>query len=114
MSRPLNEPASHPRAVLYGRVSAVMGRGDELTSPELQERVVRSYCERLGYEPLLWLCDVDRTGTEWSRRQVEEAVRMIEGMKPTSLWCRGGPRSRAMSGITSCGRRTSKPLAAST
>jgi site-specific DNA recombinase len=55
-----------------------MGRGDDLTSPELQEHVVRGYCERRGYEPLLWLCDVDMTGRSWSRRSVEQAVKMIE------------------------------------
>jgi site-specific DNA recombinase len=55
-----------------------MGRGDDLTSPELQEHVVRGYCERRGYQPVLWLCDVDMTGSSWSRRQVEQAVRMVE------------------------------------
>jgi site-specific DNA recombinase len=63
---------------MYGRVSALMGRGDDLTSPALQEHVVRDYCERRGYEAILWLCDVDMTGTQWSRRQVERAVVMIE------------------------------------
>lgn len=71
-------PMTQPRAVLYGRVSAVMGRGDDLTSPELQEHVVREYCLRRGYQPTAWLCDVDRTGQSWSRRQVEHAVKMIE------------------------------------
>ena len=69
---------SQQRAVLYGRVSAVMGRGDDLTSPELQEHVARDYCARRGYEPVQWLCDVDETGRSWSRRQVEQAVQMIE------------------------------------
>jgi hypothetical protein len=59
------------RAILYGRVSAVMGRGDDLTSPELQEHVVRNYCSRRGYEPVEWLCDIDLSGASWSRRQVE-------------------------------------------
>jgi site-specific DNA recombinase len=75
---PSSEQSVTPRAVLYGRVSAVMGRGDDLISPELQEHAVRSYCKRLGYEPVLWLCDIDKSGSEWSRRQVEQAVRMIE------------------------------------
>src|SRR5690349_11173396 len=66
------------RAVMYGRVSAVMGRGDDLTSPELQEHVTRNYCARRGYEPVTWLCDVDLSGRSWSRRQVEQAVRMVE------------------------------------
>src|ERR1700742_1126759 len=69
---------ARPRAVLYGRVSAVMGRGEELTSPELQEHVVRNYCQRHAYEPVEWLCDVDLSGRSWSRRQTERAVRMIE------------------------------------
>jgi hypothetical protein len=51
MSRAKSFDVVQPRAVLYGRVSAVMGRGDELTSPELQEHVVRSYGERPGYAP---------------------------------------------------------------
>jgi DNA invertase Pin-like site-specific DNA recombinase len=55
-----------------------MGRGEDLTSPELQEHVVRNYCQRRGYEPLEWLCDVDLSGRSWSRRQTERAVRMIE------------------------------------
>lgn len=79
MARPLRAvPKPTPRAVMYGRVSAVMGRGDDLTSPELQEHVVRDYCQRRGYDPIIWLCDVDRTGRSWSRRQVEHAVRLIE------------------------------------
>lgn len=71
-------PETAPRAVLYGRVSAVMGRGDDLTSPELQEHVVREYCVRRGYDPVSWTCDVDMTGRSWSRRSVEQAVKMIE------------------------------------
>lgn len=71
-------PRVAPRVAMYGRVSAVMGRGDDLTSPELQEHVVRAYCERRGYDPVVWLCDVDRTGRSWSRRQVEQAVKMVE------------------------------------
>ena len=78
MSQSSNDPTTPARAVLYGRVSAVMGRGDDLTSPELQERVVRDYCERRGYDPVAWLCDLDLSGTQWSRRQVEHAVRMVE------------------------------------
>jgi site-specific DNA recombinase len=78
MSPSASTTVRSPRAVLYGRVSAVMGRGEDLTSPELQERVVRDYAERRAYEVVDWLCDVDMTGKEWSRRQVEHAVRMIE------------------------------------
>ena len=63
---------------MYGRVSAVMGRGEDLTSPELQEHVTRNYCARRGYDPVQWLCDVDLSGRSWSRRQVEQAVRMVE------------------------------------
>jgi hypothetical protein len=71
-------PPAEPRAVLYGRVSAVMGRGDGLTSPELQKRVTRDYASRRGYDAISWVCDVDRTGNSWSRRQVEQAVKTIE------------------------------------
>lgn len=53
-------------------------RGDELTSPELQEHQVREYCARRGYEVISWLCDVDMTGRSWSRRQIESAVKRIE------------------------------------
>lgn len=78
MARLASVPLAAPRVAMYGRVSAVMGRGDDLTSPELQEHVVRAYCQRRGYQPVVWLCDVDRTGRSWSRRQVEQAVRMVE------------------------------------
>ena len=75
---PTSTPKRPTRAVMYGRVSAVMGRGEDLTSPELQEHVIRNYCQRRGYEPVEWLCDVDQSGQSWSRRQTERAVRMIE------------------------------------
>jgi site-specific DNA recombinase len=55
-----------------------MGRGDDLTSPDLQEQAVRRYCARLGYDPVAWLCDIDMSGRSWSRRKVEQAVRMVE------------------------------------
>jgi site-specific DNA recombinase len=78
MSKLASEPIVRPRAVLYGRVSAVMGRGEELTSPELQEHVVRGYAERRGYNPVMWVCDIDQSGRNWSRRKVEQAVKMVE------------------------------------
>ena len=86
---------SPQRAVLCGRVSAVMGRGDDLTSPELQEHVVRGYCARRGYEPVEWLCDIDLSGRSWSRRQVEQAVRMVEAHEADVIVVRAGHGSLA-------------------
>lgn len=71
-------PETAPRAIRYGRVSATMGRGEDLTSPELQDTVTADYCRRRGYQSVEWLVDVDRTGRSWSRRQVEHCVRMVE------------------------------------
>ena len=71
-------PDAPPRAVIYARVSKVGGRGDDLTSPEIQEYAARDYCTRRGYVPVTVLVDLDRSGRSWSKRQVEQAVQMVE------------------------------------
>lgn len=79
MSRRLAPVPEHPpRAVIYARVSQVGGRGEDLTSPELQEHAARDYCTRRGYVPVAVLVDLDKSGRSWSKRQVEQAVQMIE------------------------------------
>lgn len=71
-------PDSPARAIIYVRVSAVMGRGEDLTSPELQEQAARDYCTRRGYVVVAVLVDIDKSGRSWSKRQVEQAVQTIE------------------------------------
>ena len=52
-----------------------MGRGDDLTSPELQERLARDHCGCRGYDPLRWVRDVDMNGRFGSTRA---GLRMID------------------------------------
>lgn len=66
------------RAVAYIRVSDEHGRGEALTSPEIQLTAIRDHCARAGYVIVEVLEDLDRTGRLWKRRQVERAVAMIE------------------------------------
>lgn len=80
-------PNVPPRAVIYTRVSQVGARGDDLTSPELQEQAARDYCTRRGYTPVTVLVDLDRSGRSWSRRQVEAAVQMIEAGDADVIVC---------------------------
>lgn len=71
-------PEGPRRAIIYIRVSETGDRGDDLTSPELQERAARDYCTRRGYAVVAVLTDIDRSGRYWSRRQVEQAVQTVE------------------------------------
>lgn len=80
-------PDTPPRAVIYVRVSEVGDRGDDLTSPELQERAARDYCARRGYVVVDVLTDLDRTGRSWTRRQVEGAVRRVEAGEVDVIVC---------------------------
>lgn len=66
---------SKPRAVAYVRVSQ---ERDGMISPELQLTSIQSHCERFGYEIVETLQDLDLSGRFWKRRQVEQAVKMIE------------------------------------
>lgn len=68
-------PAQRPRAVAYIRVSR---ERDDMTSPELQLTAIRDYCDRMHYELVEVLEDLDKSGRFWKRRQVERAISMIE------------------------------------
>lgn len=80
-------PEHPPRAIIYVRVSQVGGRGEDLTSPELQEQAARDYCTRRGYVPVTVLADLDRSGRSWSRRQVEHAVQLVEHGEADVIVC---------------------------
>lgn len=84
MSRPVLRAveAARPRIVAYIRVSR---ERDEMISPELQERAIRDYCDRMGYDLVLILTDLDLTGRFWKRRQVERAIAMIESGEADGL-----------------------------
>jgi site-specific DNA recombinase len=63
------------RVVAYIRVSQ---EREEMISPELQMVAITNYCARAGYIIVATLTDLDLTGRFWQRRQVEQAVAMIE------------------------------------
>lgn len=73
-------PAKPPRPRAYGyiRVSDVGDRGEQLISPELQETAIRDYCARRDYDLVGTVVDLNRTGTLWKRRAIEDSVRMVE------------------------------------
>lgn len=66
---------SNPRAVAYIRVSQ---ERDGMISPELQLNSIQTHCERMGYSIVQTLEDLDMSGRFWKRRQVEQAIKMIE------------------------------------
>lgn len=49
-----------------------------MISPELQLSSIQSHCERFGYDVVETLQDLDLSGRFWKRRQMEQAVKMIE------------------------------------
>jgi len=63
------------RAVAYVRVSK---ERDGMISPELQLAAIERHCEQHGYQIVDTLTDLDLSGQFWKRRQVEQAVGMIE------------------------------------
>lgn len=71
-------PDQPRRAVAYVRVSDEGDRGDDLLSPEIQLTAIRDHCARRGYELVAVLEDIDRSGRLWRRRQMEQAVQMVE------------------------------------
>jgi site-specific DNA recombinase len=68
-------PDVAPRAVAYVRVSK---ERDDMISPELQRTAIDDHCARAGYTLVETLTDLDLTGRFWKRRQVEQAIAMIE------------------------------------
>jgi site-specific DNA recombinase len=63
------------RVVAYVRVSQ---EREEMISPELQMIAITDFCARFGYVIVATLTDLDLNGRLWQRRQVEQAVAMIE------------------------------------
>jgi DNA invertase Pin-like site-specific DNA recombinase len=63
------------RAIGYVRVSK---EREGMISPELQLAAITRHCEEHGHTLVAVLEDLDLTGRFWKRRQVEEAVAMIE------------------------------------
>lgn len=68
-------PDKAVRAVAYVRVSK---ERDGMISPELQMAAIERHCQSAGYEIVETLTDLDLSGQFWKRRQVEQAVTMIE------------------------------------
>ncbi|MFM9430022.1 recombinase family protein [Arthrobacter sp. MP_2.3] len=68
-------PSRPDRAVAYIRVSK---ERDGMISPELQLASIEQHCERMGYEIVETISDLDLTGRFWKRRQVERAIGLIE------------------------------------
>jgi site-specific DNA recombinase len=68
-------PDKAVRAVAYVRVSK---ERDGMISPELQMAAIERHCQSAGYEIVETLTDLDLSGQFWKRRQVEQAVAMIE------------------------------------
>jgi DNA invertase Pin-like site-specific DNA recombinase len=56
-----------------------------MISPELQLNSIQTHCERMGYDIVETLEDLDLSGRFWKRRQVEQAVKMIEDKKAEVL-----------------------------
>jgi site-specific DNA recombinase len=70
------------RAVAYVRVSQ---EREGMISPELQLNSIQGHCERMGYDIVETLEDLDLSGRFWKRRQVDRAVSMIEDKKADVL-----------------------------
>lgn len=66
------------RGVAYIRVSAVMGRGEELISPELQRHSIDTFAEREGIKIVGEIPDIDRSGRSFTKRRVSEAIEAIK------------------------------------
>jgi site-specific DNA recombinase len=64
-----------PRVVAYIRVSH---ERVGMVSPELQLAAIDEVCQPFGYALVSVISDPDRSGLFWKRRQVEQAVEMIE------------------------------------
>lgn len=78
----LRSVPSGGRAVAYIRVSK---ERDGMISPELQAAAIAKHCESRGYSVVETLTDLDLSGQFWKRRQVEQAVALIEAGKADVL-----------------------------
>lgn len=54
-----------------------MGRGDDLISPEIQEKAIRSLCEREGLAIVSVESDLDMTGRESKRRHIGPLIERV-------------------------------------
>ena len=65
------------RVAAYIRVSALMGRGDDLISPEIQEKAIRSLCDRENLSLVAVESDLDMTGRESRRRHIGPLIERV-------------------------------------
>lgn len=56
-----------------------------MVSPEIQLNSIQAHCDRLGYAVVATLEDLDLSGRFWKRRQVEQAIAMIENKQADVL-----------------------------
>jgi site-specific DNA recombinase len=66
------------RVIIYLRVSDAKGREDSLLSPELQERTSREWADREGLIVVDVVTDLDKSGRDITKRQVNATIRRIE------------------------------------
>jgi DNA invertase Pin-like site-specific DNA recombinase len=71
-------PDSPRRAVLYVRVSAVMGRGDDFHSPDMQVAAMRQLIARRGMTETAVVSDIDRTGRDFNRDGIRQVLDMAK------------------------------------
>lgn len=82
-ARPLRSVSDTPgppgRAVLYVRVSAVMGRaGEEFLSPDMQEANGRRLCDSRGLREVAVIPDLDQSGRTFDREGLDRIRAMAE------------------------------------
>ena len=65
------------RVAAYIRVSALMGRGEELISPEIQEAAIRKFCERERLDIVDVVSDLDMTGRESKKRHIGPLIERV-------------------------------------
>ena len=70
-----DSPGIGNRAVAYVRVSQAR---EGMVSPELQLTAIQAHCAQRGYQLTATLEDLDLSGRFWDRRQVEQAICLIE------------------------------------
>jgi site-specific DNA recombinase len=61
----------------YIRVSAVMGRGDDLISPEVQLDTIKKWAEREQVRLLPHVTDLDKSGREAMKRQIGSTIERV-------------------------------------
>lgn len=83
---PQSSPAPGGRAVLYIRVSAVMGRtGEEFLSPELQEAAMRRLIAVRGLREVAVIPDIDQSGRTFDREGLDKIRAMAEARQVDAL-----------------------------